>query len=185
MATTTNYSWSTPDNTAYVKDGASAIRSLGSSVDSTLYTALGGAYPGLRLVSKTTIGSAVTGVTVSTPFSATYAGYKILVVGTLLSDAGTNLHWQLAASGTVSTTLYSYGIAAMDYAANAFTYIRGQNASQIVCGMAVSAGSTISTGLEILNPFSANDTYFIGLNYIGNSAGYGGMGGGIHQVGTS
>jgi len=35
MATTTNYSWTTPDDTAYVKDGASAIRSLGSAVDTT------------------------------------------------------------------------------------------------------------------------------------------------------
>lgn len=38
MATTTNYGWTTPDDTALVKDGASAIRSLGSSVDSTLYS---------------------------------------------------------------------------------------------------------------------------------------------------
>jgi hypothetical protein len=36
MATTTNYSWSTPDDTALVKDGASAIRTLGSSVDTTV-----------------------------------------------------------------------------------------------------------------------------------------------------
>jgi len=35
MATTTNYSWSTPDDTALVKDGASAIRTLGTSVDTT------------------------------------------------------------------------------------------------------------------------------------------------------
>lgn len=38
MATTTNYSWTTPDDTALVKDGASSIRSLGSSVDSTLFS---------------------------------------------------------------------------------------------------------------------------------------------------
>lgn len=38
MATTTNYSWTTPDDTSLVKDGASAIRSLGSSVDSTLFS---------------------------------------------------------------------------------------------------------------------------------------------------
>lgn len=37
MATTSNYGWTTPDDTAYVKDGASAIRSLGSAVDSALY----------------------------------------------------------------------------------------------------------------------------------------------------
>ncbi len=35
MATTTNYGWTTPDDTALVKDGASAIRSLGSSIDTT------------------------------------------------------------------------------------------------------------------------------------------------------
>ena len=35
MATTTNYSWSTPDDTALVKDGAAAIRTLGSSIDTT------------------------------------------------------------------------------------------------------------------------------------------------------
>ena len=35
MATTTNYGWTTPDDTALVKDGAAAIRTLGSSVDTT------------------------------------------------------------------------------------------------------------------------------------------------------
>jgi hypothetical protein len=35
MATTTNYGWVTPDDTALVKDGASAIRTLGTSVDTT------------------------------------------------------------------------------------------------------------------------------------------------------
>jgi hypothetical protein len=35
MATTTNYGWSTPDDTSLVKDGAAAIRTLGSSVDTT------------------------------------------------------------------------------------------------------------------------------------------------------
>jgi hypothetical protein len=35
MATTTNYGWATPDNTDLVKDGALAIRTLGSSVDTT------------------------------------------------------------------------------------------------------------------------------------------------------
>lgn len=35
MATTTNYSWETPDDTDLVKDGASAIRTLGSAIDTT------------------------------------------------------------------------------------------------------------------------------------------------------
>ena len=36
MATTTNYGWTTPDDTALVKDGAAAIRTLGSSADTTV-----------------------------------------------------------------------------------------------------------------------------------------------------
>lgn len=35
MANTTNYSWETPDDTDLVKDGAAAIRTLGSSIDTT------------------------------------------------------------------------------------------------------------------------------------------------------
>ena len=35
MATTTNYNWTTPDDTSLVKDGAAAIRTLGSSIDTT------------------------------------------------------------------------------------------------------------------------------------------------------
>lgn len=48
MATTTNFGWSTPDDTALVKNGAAAIRTLGSSADSTVQdqviSALMGAY---------------------------------------------------------------------------------------------------------------------------------------------
>jgi hypothetical protein len=36
MATTTNYNWTTPDDTDLVKDGAAAIRTLGSSIDTSL-----------------------------------------------------------------------------------------------------------------------------------------------------
>ncbi len=37
MATTTNYGWTTPDNTDLVKDGALAIRTLGSAIDTTVF----------------------------------------------------------------------------------------------------------------------------------------------------
>ena len=114
MATTTNYSWTTPDNTAYVKDGASAIRTLGSSVDTTLYTALGGAYPGLRLIKKQTIGSAVSSVSVTNAFSATYENYQIIVSGGVasgysdltiqLTGITTGYYWAARYSAYGSTT---------------------------------------------------------------------------------
>jgi len=40
MATTTNYGWTTPNDTDLVKDGASAIRTLGSSIDTTVFGGL-------------------------------------------------------------------------------------------------------------------------------------------------
>lgn len=42
MATTTNFGWETPDDTDLVKDGAAAIRTLGSSIDSSLVDLKGG-----------------------------------------------------------------------------------------------------------------------------------------------
>jgi hypothetical protein len=42
MATTTNFSWSTPDDTDLVKDGAAAIRTLGSSIDTSFVDLKGG-----------------------------------------------------------------------------------------------------------------------------------------------
>lgn len=42
MATTTNFGWTTPDNTALVKDGALAIRTLGSAIDTSMGDLRGG-----------------------------------------------------------------------------------------------------------------------------------------------
>jgi hypothetical protein len=42
MATTTNYGWETPDDTDFVKDGAAAIRTLGSSIDTSFVDLKGG-----------------------------------------------------------------------------------------------------------------------------------------------
>ena len=42
MASTTNFGWTTPDNTGYVKDGALAIRTLGSAIDTSLVDLKGG-----------------------------------------------------------------------------------------------------------------------------------------------
>jgi hypothetical protein len=51
MATTTNFEWETPDDTDLVKDGAAAIRTLGSSIDTSLVDLLGGTTG--QLLSKT------------------------------------------------------------------------------------------------------------------------------------
>ena len=78
MATTTNYGWTTPDNTAYVKDGASAIRTLGSSIDTTLNSVTGGKGVGLQLLTNTSF-TTQTAVNFSNVFSSTYTAYKVLI----------------------------------------------------------------------------------------------------------
>lgn len=42
MATTSNFGWTTPDDTDLVKDGAAAIRTLGSAIDTSLVDLKGG-----------------------------------------------------------------------------------------------------------------------------------------------
>jgi hypothetical protein len=64
MATTTNYGWTTPNDTDYVKDGASAIRTLGSAIDSTLKTQIDAQIPDSLL---TTTGDIIYASGASTP----------------------------------------------------------------------------------------------------------------------
>ena len=97
MATTTNYGWTTPDDTALVKDGASAIRTLGSSIDSTLKTQIDAQIPDSLLTTK---GDLIAATGASTPAR--------LGVGTngqaLIADstAATGMKWDTPASGSMT-----------------------------------------------------------------------------------
>jgi hypothetical protein len=107
---TTNYLFDYPTSTDYVKDGATAIETLADDVDATLFTALGGAYPGLRLVKKQTIGTSVTSVTLTNAFSATYENYLIKISGGAHATGGSQfLGFRLGASpsGVNSTLVYA------------------------------------------------------------------------------
>jgi hypothetical protein len=102
MATTTNYGWTTPDDTSLVKDGASAIRTLGSSIDTSLNNALGTKKAGLVLLNTTSF-SAVASQSVNSVFNATYNNYRILVALTS-SSASDTVYLRLRASGTDDTS---------------------------------------------------------------------------------
>jgi hypothetical protein len=71
------------------------MRDLGQDVDTQLFTALGGNYPGLRLVKKQTIGTGVSSVQVTNAFSATYENYKIIISGGVASSGFTALDLSL------------------------------------------------------------------------------------------
>lgn len=166
MATTTNYGWTTPNNSDPFKDGALAIRTLGSAVDTTLYTALGGSYPGLRLVKKQTIGTAVSSVVVSDAFSATYDNYRILINGGVGSVGNGILRFQL---GSVTSGYYSNFIYAA-YTGGAVSSVANNNGANINYA-GISDTINISAEIEVMSPFLAKQKLITASYYDSASTG--------------
>lgn len=96
MATTTNYGWTTPDDTSLVKDGASAIRTLGSSVDTTVK----------NLNPETTLGD----ISYRSSTANTNTRLAIGTTGQVLTVSGGVPSWATPSSGgmtLISTTTLS------------------------------------------------------------------------------
>lgn len=93
MATTTNYSWTTPDDTDLVKDGASAIRSLGTSIDTTTK----------NLNPSTTLGD----IEYRSSTANTNTRLGIGTTGQVLTVAGGVPSWATAATPSSGLTLIS------------------------------------------------------------------------------
>lgn len=113
MATTTpNYGWDVPTSTDYVKDGATAIETLGDDIDATLYSVTGGKGVGLQLLNNTSF-TTQSAVNFSNVFSSTYSAYRIIMQVTG-SVGGTSLTCRFRENVTDKTTGYSgaSGIAA-------------------------------------------------------------------------
>jgi hypothetical protein len=156
MATTTpNYGWDVPTSTDYVKDGATAIETLGDDIDATLFTALGGAYPGLRLVKKQTIGTGVTSATVTSCFSATYEAYRIVITGGTAS--GTNPIYLKMGVLATNEALYQNSLIYAPFAGGAVANGAGANASNWpYAGTAAANG--LAGAVDLINPFLAKNT---------------------------
>jgi hypothetical protein len=159
MATVTpKYSWPVPTSTDYVADGAVAIEALGDAIDTTLGTALGGAYPGLRLIKKQTIGTGVSSVTVTDAFSATYDSYKIIVSGGIGSVAGgASLGLRL---GATSTGYYA-GLTGVAFTSGT-SVIAGENNLARFVNLGYAVPNSLSLSCELTNPFATQNTYVSG-----------------------
>lgn len=106
MPTTTNYGWTTPADTDLVKDGASAIRTLGTAIDTTVFNNAGAAIAKTIVDAKGDIIAATAADTVSR--LAVGANDTVLTAD---STAATGLKWAAPASGggltLISTTTLS------------------------------------------------------------------------------
>ena len=97
MATTTNYSWTTPDDTALVKDGAAAIRSLGTAIDTTVFTNAGAAIAKATVDAK---GDLIAGTADNTIARLAVGANDTILVAD--SSTATGLKWAAPASGALT-----------------------------------------------------------------------------------
>jgi hypothetical protein len=112
---------------------------------------------GLTLISSTTIGSAVSSVTVSSAFSATYDNYKITIAGGA-STTGASLSLQL---GATATGYYMVSTRSNYATPGTFAGVGDNNAAQwSFAGNASASG--VYMNVELNSPNLAKRTYLAG-----------------------
>ena len=132
MATTTNYGWTTPDDTALVKDGASAIRSLGTSIDTTTK----------NLNPSTTLGD----IEYRSSTANTNTRLAIGSTGNVLTVAGGVPTWAAPAAGGGMTLLQSLSLSGTSTTSSTFTPADYVNYFIVLSGVYV---STFFSSLEM------------------------------------
>jgi hypothetical protein len=119
MATTTNYSWSTPDDTALVKDGAAAIRSLGTAIDTTVFNNASAAIAKTIVDAKGDIIAATAADTVAR--LAVGTNDQVLIAD---STAATGLKWGTPSGGgmTLITETTASALSSLSFSSIPATY---------------------------------------------------------------
>jgi hypothetical protein len=204
MPNTTNFNWSTPADTDLVKNGASAIRTLGSAIDTSFVDFKGGttgqvlkktsntdldvewgtASSGLTLINTTSF-SAVASTNITNVFSATYDNYLIFIK-TFGSSTSTTVRARLGASASFdSGSNYSFAFNGFDRANNLSNDAGNATTSwKISADMTTTSTSFNTTRMTIFNPFLAESTNF-DLQLWGRQQMVARSGGGTHDLTTS
>ena len=154
MATTTpNYGWAVPTSTDLVKDGATAIETLGDAIDASMNTALGTKKAGMVLLNTTSF-SGVSSQSVNNVFTSTYKRYRILMdfVGSTNNDA----LFRLRVAGT-DATASNYGTQGLSSDGTSTASARNANTYWYTNEVRV-AGRYVQE-YELFNPAAASQTY--------------------------
>ena len=175
MATTTpNYGWAVPTSTDLVKDGATAIETLGDAIDASMNTALGTKKAGMVLLNTTSFSGVASQSMPAATFTSTYEAYKIVITN-LTAAAGTpNLFAKLRISGTDSSANYYYGNLAINYAAGTGSYAAASNAS-VGFYLGAIAQTARALSFDLISPFETRSTYAVvnGINEAGGTTHFG------------
>jgi hypothetical protein len=156
MATTTNYGWTTPDDTALVKDGAAAIRTLGSSVDTTTK----------NLNPSTTLGD----IEYRSATANTNTRLAIGTTGQVLTVSGGVPAWATSSAGgmtlidtkTLNNTVTNY----------TFTSIPGTYKELVIVGTSLQSASTGNDYFLIQFNGDTATNYYNGIHSKQNSTFY-------------
>jgi len=149
MANTTNYNWETPDDTDLVKDGAAAIRTLGSAVDTTVFNNAAAAIAKSIVDAKGDIIAATAADTVSR--LAVGANNTVLTAD---SSTATGLKWATPAGGGKLLQMVH---------ATYSTFTRNSTSTLADTGLTATITPTLSTSKILILMFqqigkSANDS---------------------------
>jgi len=121
--TTTHYGFDIPQSTDLVKDGATAIATLGQDIDTAMNTALGTKKAGMVLLNTTSF-SGVSGVSfAANTFTSTYNNYRI-IFSKLIASANADTYMRLRAAGSDNTTS-NYNFAYVGNRSNNTTFNNG------------------------------------------------------------
>ena len=157
MATTTpNYGWTVPTSTDLVKDGATAIETLGDAIDASMNTALGTKKAGMVLLNTTSF-SGVASQSVNDVFSATYTNYRIFI--NLTSAAGSQVLMRLRVAGADNTT--SNYTTALYYLRSNISAANGSGFTGPATSFAIATDANTTgfdSSLELYEPFETQVT---------------------------
>jgi len=182
MATTTiNYGFDIPQSTDLVKDGATAIATLGQDIDTAMNTALGTKKAGMVLLNTTSF-SGVTTQSINDVFSATYKSYMIVVSNLSCASNVNDLKLRLRVAGADNSSS-NYENGRLYVGAFATTNFATDNSVLSTSFQCLQMNNTIQQGVTIWinNPFLTANTsaYSLGAGLLFD------LNGGVTTVTTS
>jgi hypothetical protein len=150
MATTTpNYGWTVPTSTDLVKDGATAIETLGDAIDASMNTALGTKKAGMVLLNTTSF-SGVASQSFSSVFDTTLYDHWRVKLFVYASAGSTNLRIRGRANTTdVSANVYGSSFYS-DYLGGTGVFSASNNAAQSTpCSLGATASNPTVLSFDV------------------------------------
>ena len=101
--TTTNYGFDIPQSTDLVKDGATAIATLGQDIDTAMNTALGTKKAGMVLLNTTSFSGVASQTLPANTFTSAYANYRVIIKAKS-DSANQNASVRMVTAGTPNSS---------------------------------------------------------------------------------